>query len=129
MAVFFVNAKRWQLVDIEMNVTRNKQIELAIFVVVAPGRSGAEATAPHSGFIGYVLKFAVAEVTVERIASVTGHVNIGQPVVVVIGHRNAHSPPFVRQSRADSDVTKVEVSVLMVKSDERIAAFAIALKR
>src|SRR5579863_430715 len=85
-------AELWQFVDIDMNVARNKKINVAVAIIVSPRRSRAESARSHAGFISHILKLALAQIVIERVASVAGNVDILQAVVVVIGHGHTHAP-------------------------------------
>ena len=87
-----------------MDVARDEQVDVAVAIVIGPGRAGAEAAAAHSGFFGYVLELAVAQVVIEHVAAKAGDVNIVEAVVVVIGHGDAHAPTFSREARGFGDV-------------------------
>ena len=75
-----------------MNITRHKEIDAAVAIVVSPSGARAEAAGGDSGFVGHVLEFAVAEIVVERVAAESRDVNILQAIVVVVGDRNPHAP-------------------------------------
>jgi hypothetical protein len=59
---------------------------------------------------------------VKRVAAMTGNVNIGQAVVVVVGDRYAHAPAFAGESGGLRDVTELEAGVLVIERDHRITA-------
>src|SRR5579862_2684823 len=65
-----------QLVHVHINVTGHEQVDLAVFVVIAPRRAGAETTDTNTGLLGYILKLAVAKTFVKNVAAVTGHVDV-----------------------------------------------------
>ena len=77
-AILLVAAKDRQVVHVEVHVARDEQVNLAVAIVVGPGRAGAESADGDPGFVGYVLKLAVAEIVVERIAAETGDINVRQ---------------------------------------------------
>src|SRR5215472_12443156 len=110
-----------------MNISRDEEIDISVTVVVDPGRAGHEATAAHSGFVGYVLEFAVSQAMVKRASAKTRDENVQLAVVVEIGHGNPHAPALARQACGLSDVGELEIRVLMVERDERVTACAIAI--
>jgi hypothetical protein len=117
------------MIDIEVNVTGNKEFQPAVAVVVCPCRPSAEAAGSDASAVSNVFELAVAEIVVKGVASIPGYINVWQAIVVVVGDRNSHAPAFTSQSSGRSDVTKFEPSILMVKSDHGIAALTEVLNR
>src|ERR1700730_9597301 len=122
-----IAAEFGQLVDIDVHVARDKKIDLAVAVVVGPGRSGAEASAGYACFISHLFKFAVAEVVVEGIAAESGYVNVLQTVIVVVGHGDAHAPAFATEARGLGDVGELEIGILVIERDQGIATVTVAI--
>ena len=116
-----------------MHVARDKQIDVAIAIVVTPSRASAESAANHASFVGHVLELAVAQVVIESVAAEAGDVDILQAVVVIIGNGHSHAPTFARKSGGFCDVSEFGnaapgvaiVRLLMVERDHGIAALAI----
>ena len=77
-----------------MHVARDKQIDVPIFVIVCPGCARAESACCYASLLSNIFKFAIAQIVIERISAVAGHVDIRQAVIVIIGDGNAHSPAF-----------------------------------
>ena len=126
-AELFVAAEGRELIHVQLDVTRDKQINVTVAVVVGPGRAGHEAAAAHAGFFSHVLEFAISQATVERAAAEAGDENVQLAVIVEVGDRNSHAPALARQTGRLRDVRELEVGVLMVEGDERIAASTIAI--
>src|ERR1700692_4654368 len=84
----------WRTALIEIEVIGDKQIELAIPVVVDPGAAGAPArpVQAQSGFPGYVGKSAVPVVVVEDVLAPVSDEEILKPVVIVIANTNSGRP-------------------------------------
>ncbi len=72
-AAEFVAPELREIVHIQMGVAGDVKIDEAVAVVIAPGGAGHKAAAADTGFLGYVLKFAVAKAVVERAATEAGH--------------------------------------------------------
>ncbi len=87
------------MVHVEVDVARNVQIDESVAIVVGPGCAGAEAARGHSGFVGDVFKFAVAQVAIERVSAEAGDVDVRQAVVVEVGDGDAHAPAFDESDR------------------------------
>ena len=80
-----------------------------------------------AGFFGDVFELAVAEAVIERAAAEAGDEEIKLAVVVVIGDGNTHAPAAAGEASLLGDVLKGAVGLLVIKSDQRVAAGAIAL--
>src|SRR5262249_46816041 len=73
-----------------VDVVQYDQIEIAVVVVVKPGRAGRPAAfVADSGLCRHVGEGSVAVVVIENRALVAGHIKIGITVVVVVGDRDA----------------------------------------
>ena len=82
----YILTRLWRTTLIEIEVVRNKQIELAIPVVVDPGAARAP-TGPvraQSGFPGYVGKSAVPIIVVEDVLAPVRDEQILKPIVIVV---------------------------------------------
>src|SRR5215813_8941875 len=73
-----------KMIHIDMHVTGDEQIHVAVTVVVSPGCPGAEASHAYSGLFRHIFKCAVALVVVEHVAAVTGYIEVQNPVVIKI---------------------------------------------
>ena len=110
-----------------MHIARNEQIYPAVFVIIRPRRARAEPSGGDARFVGDVFELAISQVVIERVAAVAGDVNIGQAVVIVIGHDHCHAPAFARETRSLCDVGESKIGILMVKCYHGIAALPVAL--
>ena len=59
---------------------------------------------------------------VERISTVSCHVNVRQPIVVIVTDRDTHAPALSRQSSGLRDVSEFKLGVLVIERDQGIAA-------
>ena len=115
-----------QVADVGIHVARDEKIEAAVAVVVGPGGADAEATGGEMIFFGDVLEFAATEIVVKHVVSVAGDVNVGKAVVIVIADGDTHAPAESGEAGGFRDVSKVEIAVLMIERDHRIAAVEVA---
>src|SRR5271154_447728 len=127
-------AELGQVVHIDVDITRDKKIHAAVAIVVSPGGASAESACAHAGLVGYILKLAVAQIVIERVAAVAGNVNILQAVVVVIGDSHAHAPALARETGGLRDVGKfkivtLRIGILMIERDHQVTTLAIARHR
>src|SRR5260370_14837400 len=115
-----------------MHIARTEQTHVAVTAVVAPRRTGAEATSGDSRLVGHIFELAVAQIVVERVASVARDVDILEPIVVIVGNGNTHSPALAREAGRFGDVgelqvTILEAGILMEERNHRIATLPKAL--
>ena len=102
-------------VGIELQVIAHKQIELAVAVVVDPGRAGAEVRVLHARLGRHVRKGPVAVVVVEDRRTPVGHVDVFVAVVVVVAHGHAHAEALAAHARLRGDVGKSAVAVVAIE--------------
>ena len=90
------------------DVIADEKIELAVVVVVEPGAAGAPFPAGSADprLRGDVPELAAAQVVEEVIAVHPGDEDVGQAVVVVVAHRDAHAVEADVQSGAGRDVRR-----------------------
>src|SRR5580692_8877059 len=100
---------------------------MTVTIIVRPCGACAEAASADSGLIGDIFKLAIAQVVIERVTAVAGHVNVGASVVVVIGDRYPHAPAFANESSGLSDIAKLEAVLLMVQRDHGIPTLLISV--
>ena len=108
-----------------MNISRDENIDEAVFIVVRPRGASHEAASPDAGFFGDIFKSAIAAVTVERIAAVAGDEYVGQAVIVKIGDGNAHAPALAGEPGLLRDVLKFQWGGLAVERDHEVAALLV----
>ena len=77
-----------QIGELEVNVAGNEQVETAVPVVVAPGRSRRPVAQRDTGLFSDVGKRAIVIVVVEAIFAEVGDIDVRPAVVVEVG-----SPP------------------------------------
>ena len=91
-------ARDGRIVGIEFHVARNKQIEKAIVVVVAPGRARRPAAQRDSSLFRDIGERAVMIVVVEAVLAEIGNVDVGPAIVVVIADHHAKAPALIGHS-------------------------------
>src|SRR5579859_4914560 len=112
-----------------MGVARDKEIDVAVAIVVAPRGAGHEAAAPDASLVGDILEFAVAQVAIESAAGVAGNEEVELAIVVVVGDGHAHAPALAGQASFPGDVAEGAVGFLMIQGDHGVAAGAQAFDR
>src|SRR6476646_5630989 len=80
------------MIGVELHITGNKQIELSVVIVIAPGGSGRPAAQSDSRLHCNVGKCAVMVVVIETITPEVGNIDIRPPVIVIIAYGHAKSP-------------------------------------
>src|SRR6185437_3693158 len=109
---------RW-MIGIELHVSRNKQIELPVVVVVTPGRARGPASERDAVLLRYVGKCSVVVVVIEPVAAIVSHVDVGPSVIVVIAHRRAESPTLVADAGLVGDIGKSSISIVVKEHGAR----------
>src|SRR6266853_4828764 len=125
LAAFAFGVIGRKLVHVKIEISGNEQIRVAVAVVIRPSRSHAVAADAHAGLFGHVLKFAVSQVAIQKVATIAGDVDVLPAIVVKIHHGNRHAPAFPRQSRLFGNVGEMKVRVLVEQADHGIAAILV----
>ena len=102
-------------VGIKLQVVAHEKIELAVAVVVNPGRAGAEVRILHARLGRHVRKGPVAVVVVEDRGAPVGDVDVLVAVVVVVAHGHAHAEAFAAHAGLRGDVRKSAVAVVAIE--------------
>ena len=126
-AVLLILPEVGEFVHVEVHVSRDEQINVAVSIVVGPSRAGAESSACHACFVCDIFEFAVAQVVIQGVSAEASYVNVGETVVVVISDGHAHAPPFAGQPGGLGDVSEFEAVVLVIKRDQGIATRLVAI--
>ena len=109
---------RWvwrQIVEIDLHVTRNKKIQAAIAIVIAPARACAPAFARDAYYFRNIGERAVAIVAIQTRDAEVADKQIGAAIIVVITNCNAHSPTLVRDSGFVSNIFKLPVTEISIE--------------
>ena len=123
---------RRKVMKVCFHVAGNKQIEVAVAVVIGPGSSGAEAGRFHACSLSHILELASPQVVVQHVVSIACHVEVRQAVVVIVANCDPHSPSARGQSRSLGGIGEMEIaatSILVVQRDHRVAACHEAVDR
>src|SRR5205823_5705752 len=70
----------------------------------------------------HIFELAVAQIVVEDIPTEARYINVRQAIIVVIHHRDPHSPAFPGKAGLFSDVYEMEIAVLAEQTYHRIPA-------
>src|SRR5882672_4676124 len=119
-----------KFMNVGMHIAGHEQIEASIAIVVGPCGSHAESSARYVSAFGDVLEFTAAQIVVEDVVAVSGHVDVGQSIIVEISDRQSHSPAQDRETGGLRDVGEMEsavFSVLPIQRDHQIAALEISV--
>jgi len=116
-----------KMVHIDVHITRDEQIHVAIAVVVGPGGAGAEAAHANSSLCRYIFECAVAFVAIEHVAAVAGDIKVQQSIIVKIGNRHSHAPALAGQAGFLRNIGELQVGVLVIQGYHAISALAITV--
>src|SRR5262249_31208531 len=99
------------------DVIANKQIKIAVVIVINPGSAGAPTVAPstNSGHGGHVMKFAIALIVKEVVAVKAGDENVLKPVVIIVTNGHAHTKKADVQAGVRCNIGKMAVAVIAVQ--------------
>ena len=81
-----------------IHVTGDEKVELTIIVVVEKPGAHAPSAGSNSGVLRYIRECAVSVVVVKRVAAVACHVNVFEPIVVIVAYGYTHSVVVLRHS-------------------------------
>jgi hypothetical protein len=101
----------------KVHVVGDKEVEMAVAVVVEKCASGAKAIASvqQAGFGRHIGKCAVAVVAVEAVVAVVGEEQVLEAVVVVVADADAHSPAGIGESGFGGHIGKRAVAVVVIE--------------
>src|SRR5579863_1960264 len=112
------HAAGFAFLDAPIQISSDEEIEQTVVIVIEKSSRGGPAARGDSGFGANVRKSAVTIIVVENIFSEVGHVYVGESVVVVIAHRNAHSVvriTSVGQAGPYGDVGEAAILILAIE--------------
>src|SRR6266550_781756 len=95
---------------------QNKQIKLAIIVIVEPDGAGGPPRRGDSGFISHICERTIAVIAIKNIAAITGDIEINPTIAIVIAGGDAHPKRAAGHSGFVSHVRERAIVVVMVKS-------------
>src|SRR5882672_367842 len=98
------------------NKTRDKEIQLAVVVIIEPDGTGGPAGRPNTGFIRDIGEGAVAVVVIKNIAPVTGYVEIDPAIAIVITGGDTHAEGSAGHSGFVGHIREGAIVVVVIKS-------------
>ena len=100
-----------------MNVVDNVKVQVPIAVVIEEGCATSQQLIPDARLIGDVRECTIAVVLIKYVRAEIRDVEIGVPVVVIVGARGAHSViPDVANTCLCRGVCKRSVAVVTVEN-------------
>src|SRR5712691_7894545 len=69
----------------------NKQVQLAIVVIVEPNGARGPARCRDAGFISHISERAVTVIVIKNIAAITRDIKVDPTIAIVIARRDAHA--------------------------------------
>src|ERR1051326_3182283 len=101
-------------VDGPLHIMRDKQVQLAIIVIVEPHRAGGEAGVGHAGFRGYISKLAVAKIAEKMIAANGGDIDVVKAIIVVVANRTTQAIYLDGQAGCLGYICEGAILIIMV---------------
>ena len=112
-----------------IQVARNEDVELAVVVVIEEPGTRAPAAGCNTGCLGDIGKRAVSVVMVERVAAVSGHVDIFKAIVVVITDSHTHRVVVLLGSRQTCLLRHIGKGAIRILVIETVPELAVGLVR
>src|SRR5450755_2178392 len=106
------------VLQIEADVVRDEQIEMAVAIIVqecAPGTPTRRTIFPKAGLLGHVGKRAISIVAVEAVLSEVGAEDIVETIVVIVSDANGVRPANGPQARFIGHVRERAVAVVLIE--------------
>src|SRR5450755_1413083 len=106
------------VLQIEADVVRDEQIEMAVSIIVqecAPGTPTRRTIFPKAGLLGHLGERAIAIVAVEAVLSEVGDEDIVETVVVIVGDANGVRPANGPQAGFIGHVGERAVTVVLIE--------------
>src|SRR6266498_792517 len=98
-----------------MDEARDKEIELAVVVIVEPNGAGGPAWRGHTGLLAHIRKRPISTVMIEDVSSVAGNVKILPAVAIVITRGHAHTEASPCHAGFLGDVGECSIVIIMIK--------------
>src|SRR5260370_24334297 len=114
-----VPATNLVMVRIQFHVSSDEEIKMAVVIVIQKARGNRPAAGGYSSSLGYIRESAVAIVVVQDIFAVAGDVEIGETVIVIVAHGDAHAVVAVAgggKARGLSNVRETAIAILAVQA-------------
>src|SRR5258708_28301538 len=106
-------ARGRRVIGIELRVARNKQIEIAIVIIVAPCSAGRPSPEGYTSSFRNVGKRAVAIVMIETILAEVRYVYVRPAIVIEVSDRHAEAPSFIGHASFFCNVGECSVMVVV----------------
>ena len=103
---------------IPFHVAGDKQIQLAVVVIIKETRRNRPASSTDTRLRGHVSKAAIPVVMVKNVLSIAGDVEVGIAIIIVVADRDSHAVVAVagfRQASLLGYVSEATVAVLPVE--------------
>src|SRR5262249_23221309 len=110
------------MLHVEIDIVRNKQVQIAVVVVIDKRGPGGPSRSPHAGLRRDVRKRSVAVVLEKVILSQAGYKQVVKAVVVVIANGATHAPSDVPNPHLVRDVREGAVTVVVIQGALRFRA-------
>src|SRR5208283_5155602 len=108
------------VLGVPVHVSGNEQIQFAVIVVVEKSGGDGPAATSHSCLRRHVGEGSVAVVVIQNISSVTGHVQIGVAVVIIIAHGHSHAVIPISSIRQPGLLGHIGEAAILVLTEEPI---------
>ena len=118
-------AGRRRILEVVMHVAGDKQIELAVTVIVAKGRAVGPVAERHAGLFGNVGEGSVMVVVIETVLSEIADIQIWPAIIVVVAYSDAKTPAAVGYASFRGNIGEGAIVIVMEEGRVRWLRFAI----
>ena len=106
-----------RLTQIQIDIVCDKEIKITVAVIIQKSAAGAVAGARDRqlSLFGNILKCPIAFIAVQHVMAVIGNEKIRLAVIIVVADAHALRPSFAAESGLGRDVSKMPVSLVVIK--------------
>src|SRR5262249_30849429 len=110
------------MINVEIDVSRYEQIQLAVVVVIQERRAGGPLGCSYPSGLGNIAESTVAFVLKQMVLPEAGYEKIVKAIVVIVTHCASHAPTDVGETRLVCHISKSAIAIIVIKSAARLAA-------
>src|SRR6266851_1498845 len=110
------------MINVEIDVSRYEQIQLAVVVVIQKRSAGGPLGRAHTRDFGNVAESTVAVVLKQVVLPEAGYEKIIKAIVVIVTNGDSHAPTNICETRFVRHVSKGAVAIIVVESASGLAA-------
>src|ERR1700720_1790368 len=110
------------MINVEIDVSRYEQIQLAVVVVIQERSAGRPLGCSYTGGLGNIDESTVAVVLKQMVLPEAGYEKIVKAIVVIVTHGASHAPTDIVETRLVCHISKGAITIIVIESAARLAA-------